>query len=222
MVQLNADECRVLGVLVEKAHTTPQQYPLTLNALLNGCNQKSSREPVTNLSEDDVLAAIDGLRSKQLAREAMMSGSRVAKFRHNARETLGVETPELVVLTELLLRGPQTLGELRGRASRMHNLDTLEQVQNILSGLAQRDEPMVRELPAEAGSRARKFTQLLAPQQHAAPSPATVQQHVAHAPQETGGLEQRVAELEHQVAELRKLLQQLQGQSTSSFHTAAD
>lgn len=222
MARLTADECRVLGVLAEKAHTTPQQYPLTLNALISGCNQRSSRDPVTNLSEDDVLAAIDGLRGKGLVREAMISGSRVAKYRHNAREALRVETPQLVVLTELLLRGPQTVGELRGRASRMHNLETMEQVQEILRGLMQRDEPLAEELPPEPGSRARKFAQLLCPELRPTPS-ASATHHAGGAQQSSSSdLEQRVAELEQQVAELRQLLQSLQAQSSSSYHPAAD
>jgi hypothetical protein len=223
MLHLNADESRVLGVLVEKAHTTPQQYPLTLNALINGCNQKNNRDPITNLDEDDVLAAIDGLRSKSLAREAMLSGSRVAKYRHNAREALAIETPELVVLTELLLRGPQTVGELRGRASRMHNLDTMEQVQEILSRLMQRDEPMVEELGAEPGSRARKFAQLLCPELRPASAAAAAPHgRTAVSPRETSDLEHRVRELEQQVAQLRHLLRQLQSQAGGSMHHAAD
>src|SRR4051812_49801787 len=120
MLTLNANEARVLGVLVEKAQTTPAQYPMTLNAMVNGANQKNNREPVTNLSEDQVFEALEGLRTKRLANEVMLSGSRVQKYRHIARESLGIQTSELVILTELLLRGPQTIGELQGRASRMH------------------------------------------------------------------------------------------------------
>src|SRR5512134_38169 len=111
MIHLTPHECRALGVLVEKAQTTPQQYPLTLNALVAGCNQKNNRDPVTELDEDAVLSALDGLRAADLVQELMLSGSRVAKYRHNARQVLGVETGDLVILTELLLRGPQTVGE---------------------------------------------------------------------------------------------------------------
>jgi uncharacterized protein YceH (UPF0502 family) len=128
MLQLTPHECRVLGVLVEKAQTTPQQYPLTLNALVSGCNQKNNREPVLELSEEQVQAALDGLRQKGMAREVMLSGSRVDKFRHVAREALEIDTGELVILSELLLRGPQTIGELRGRAARMHPLETTDVV----------------------------------------------------------------------------------------------
>src|SRR5262245_1278399 len=131
MITLSRDECRVLGVLVEKAQTTPAQYPLTLNAVTMGCNQKNNRDPVTNLTEERVFDAIDKLRAKGLVRELMLSGSRVPKFRHMGREVLQVNTTELVLLTEMLLRGPQTIGELRGRATRMHPIASLEEAQAV-------------------------------------------------------------------------------------------
>lgn len=228
MLQLEPDECRVLGVLVEKAHTTPQQYPLTLNALINGCNQKNNRFPETNLTEDDVLAAVDGMRAKALVREAMLSGSRVAKYRHNAREVLAVETPELVILTELMLRGPQTLGELRGRASRMHDLGTLDQVHDTVRGLMQRAEPYVKEIGPEQGSRANRFVQLLCPTLHrfdTSSRPTTEGARPLHSSGGGGGgggaghkddLEQRVDELERTVEQLRQQLQQLAGLASSA------
>lgn len=166
MARLTPQECRVLGVLIEKAHTTPVQYPLTLNALLTGANQKSNREPVLELSDEQVLKGLDGLRAKGLIREIMLSGSRVEKFRHTAREALEVSTSELVILAELLLRGPQTAGELRGRASRMHPIESLEAVTNVLDHLAKRPEPYVRRLPPAPGSRAERFAQLLCPDLH--------------------------------------------------------
>lgn len=166
MARLTPHECRVLGVLIEKAQTTPAQYPLTLNALLTGANQKSNREPVLELSDEQVLKALDGLRAKGLIREIMLSGARVEKFRHTAREALEVSTSELVILAELLLRGPQTAGELRGRASRMHPIESLEAVTNVLEHLAERPEPYVRRLPPAPGSRAARFAQLLCPDLH--------------------------------------------------------
>jgi uncharacterized protein YceH (UPF0502 family) len=166
MVTLTKDECRVLGVLVEKALTTPAQYPLTLNGVTLGCNQKNNRDPVTNLSEERVFDAIDKLRQRGLARELMLSGSRVPKFRHMAREVLEVTTPELVVLAELLMRGPQTMGELRGRATRMHPIESLEECQSIVDALRGRAEPMVKELPPAPGSRAKRYAQLLCPDLH--------------------------------------------------------
>ena len=166
MTELTDDECRVLGVLVEKAHTTATQYPLSLNALTTGCNQKSNRHPVVHLDEDRVVRALDGLRGKQLAVFVDMAGSRVMKYKHTAREGLDVDTRELVILTELMLRGPQTAGEIRTRASRMYPLGSIEEVRNTLEHLAGGDEPMVRFLSPAAGSRAVRHGQLLCPDLH--------------------------------------------------------
>ena len=177
MLSLSPNECRVLGVLIEKAQTTPQQYPLTLNAMVNGANQKNNREPVTNLNEEQVLQTLDDLRSKGLAREVMLSGSRVEKFRHVAREVLEIDTNQLVIMAELLLRGPQTIGELRGRASRMHPLETTEIVKNVLDSLMTRPEPLVRELPPAPGDRAPRFAQLLCPTLHPLDAPPTPTPH---------------------------------------------
>lgn len=216
MITLTKDECRVLGVLVEKALTTPAQYPLTLNAVVVGCNQKNNRDPVTSLSEERVFDAIDKLRGRGLVRELMLSGSRVSKFRHMAREVMEVTTSELVILTELMLRGPQTLGELRGRASRMHPIESLEEAQAILSALMAKAEPMVRELPPAPGSRAKRYVQLLCPDLHPL-------DHVSgdvgaaddgdDSPRGSGaaapGLAARVERLEAEVETLRLALQKL-------------
>ena len=206
MITLNPVECRVLGVLVEKAQTTPAQYPLTMNALTTGCNQKNNRDPVTNLTEEEALDAIDSMRAKGLVREVNLSGSRVNKFRHVAREALAVSTTELVMLAELLLRGPQSVGELRGRASRMHPIESLESAQAVLDALASREEPLVRSLPRTPGERATRYTQLLCPNLHPLDAPAHASGgHEARAP--TGGgqaLADRVQRLEAQVEALTK------------------
>ncbi len=208
MVNLTANECRVLGVLIEKAQTTPAQYPLTVNSLISGSNQKSNRLPVLNLNEDAALEALDGLRTKQLIREVMLSGSRVQKFRHIARETLDVSTGGLVLLAELLLRGPQTTGELRGRASRMHPLESIEVVTNILEHLMDREEPLVRSVPPAPGSRAGRFAQLLCPDLHsfdtAPAAPAASSQRAIDT-----ALADRVTALESDVAALKTTVTQL-------------
>lgn len=213
MIQLTADECRVLGVLVEKAQTTPGQYPLTLNGLVLGCNQKNNREPVTELSEDAVLTALDGLRAKALVREAMLSGSRVAKYRHIARETLAVSTEELVVLAELMLRGPQSAGELRGRASRMHPLESLDSVQVVVDRLAARDEPLAEKLPPGPGSRAVRYAQRLCPGLHPVEGDGSVRAARGDEDRRGAGPSQSVAErlerLEAEVASLRRALGRL-------------
>jgi hypothetical protein len=221
MLRLTPIECRVLGVLVEKAYTTPAQYPLTLNAITTGANQKNNRDPVTSLDEDEVIRALDGLRAKDLVREVMMTGSRVAKFRQVARETLSLSPSELVVLTELLLRGPQTEGELRGRASRMTPLESTEAVQAILESMMSRDEPLVERFPPEPGSRAPRYAQRLCPGLHriaaaapALPSPAAPHAPAPHAPapdHSAGDLSRRVERLESAVRELTRRLDAVTG-----------
>lgn len=220
MVMLKPDECRVLGVLVEKSLTTPQQYPLSLNSLTVGCNQKNCRNPVTDFDEDRVFDAVESLRSKGLVREAMLSGSRVAKFRHVAREALGVETPELVVLAELMLRGPQTAGELRGNASRMHPIESLDALQSVLSGLMNRDPAVVKELP---GGHARRYAQLLCPDLHTLDDAAESAGHASRAESTgasqgsaTGAIAMRVEALEREVAKIKDALRRLASESGSS------
>jgi uncharacterized protein YceH (UPF0502 family) len=222
MMQLNPTESRVLGVLVEKALTTPGQYPLTLNSMVTGSNQRSNRHPVTNLSEEEVLEAIDTLKAKDLMREVVMSGSRVPKFRHVARETLSVSTSELVVLTELLLRGAQTVGEIRGRASRMHPLESLEVVENVLASMRDREQPLVKEMPPEPGSRARKWAQTLCPAlQASAPESQDGEARSGHgASAADHALAARVEALEGEVATLRREVQMLRAQGAAT--TAAD
>ncbi len=209
-VTLAADEARVLGTLIEKAQTTPNQYPLTLNSLVTGINQKNNRWPVVTIDEERALRALDTLRAKGLVREVALSGSRVEKFRHVAREALEVSTHELVILAELWLRGPQTVGELRGRASRMHPFESLEVAENVLQSLAKREPPFVRELPPAPGSRAGRWVQLLAPNLHPLDShaPSSGGDDGDHAPSggEIGALAARVSALEAELAAIKKSL----------------
>lgn len=218
---LTPDECRVIGVLIEKAQTTPGQYPLTLNALVSGCNQKSNRAPVMQINEDRAIAALDSLRAKGLVREVMMSGSRVNKFRHVVREGLEVSTSELVVLAELLLRGPQSVGEIRNRASRMHPLESLESTQAVLDHLMSREPPMIAKHPPPPGSRADRFSQLLCPDLHPISMEAVAGGSGAPAHGPTGGtgsqqvgtgeLERRIAQLEAEVEALKDTVERLIG-----------
>ncbi|MDI9402752.1 MAG: DUF480 domain-containing protein [Limnohabitans sp.] len=166
MDTLLPDECRALGTLIEKAMTTPGQYPLSLNGLVTGINQKSNRDPVVEIDEDRTLRAVDGLRTKGLVRDVSFTGSRVEKYRHVIGETLGLRAPEQALLAELLLRGPQTVGELRGRASRMQPFESIEAVENVLRALAAREYPLVKEIAPTPGSRAPRWMQLLAPDLH--------------------------------------------------------
>lgn len=167
MVQLTANEARVIGVLIEKAQTTPDQYPLTVNAVVNGANQKNNRDPVTSLDDGDALSALIGLRTKGLVVQQDAPGQRAPRWRHRFLEGANVNKPEMVILAELLLRGPQTLGELRGRASRMYPLESLDMVRNVIEQLTNKpDGPLVKQVPPARGSRAERYVQLLCPDLH--------------------------------------------------------
>src|SRR5262245_40586016 len=163
-IRLEPAEARVLGVLVEKALTTPEQYPLTLNAVTNGANQKSNRDPVLEFSEDVVSEALDGLVTKELARKVFPGNSRVDKYCHTGTSTLKVEIGQLALLAELMLRGPQTLAELRSRVSRMVPIESPERLTAWLDALEQR--AMIERVPAGRGFRAERFAQLICPGLH--------------------------------------------------------
>ena len=213
MLQLTPTEARVLGVLIEKSTTTPEQYPLSLNALSAGANQKSNRDPVLNLPEDQVFDAAESLREKQLVVRVDAANSRVHKYKHTAGETLRCRGGELAILAELLVRGPQTLGELRGRASRMSTLATLDDAKTMIRALSDRPEPLVKEIPPSPGSRAERYVQLLAPDAHPvtetspAATPAAGASASSAAP--AGALADRVARLEAEVATLRAAVEKL-------------
>ena len=210
MIQLTPTEARILGVLIEKSTTTPEQYPLSTNALMNGANQKSNRDPVLSLSEDEVFDAVESLREKQLAVRIDTIGSRVHKYKHTAGETLRCRGGELAILAELLLRGPQTLGELRGRASRMSPLNTLDDAKTMIRALGEHAEPLVKEIPPAPGSRAERYVQLLAPDAHPIDAAATPVSTTSAAASPAGrGLADRVAALESEVATMRSALRKL-------------
>lgn len=209
-VQLNPHEARVLGVLIEKSFTTPDQYPLSLNGATIGSNQKSNRSPVLDFSEAETLVALQGLQMKQLAGGSYPAGSRVEKWRHNAREHLGVGDEDLAVLAELLLRGPQSLGELRTRASRMRALASVDELQTVLDRLTQRGH--AKRVPPAAGSRAERFAQLLARTLHLDGEPEEERAREPLAPRPTAAgtdLAARVDQLEGDVASLRRQLSTL-------------
>src|SRR5262245_9892623 len=144
MIELNPNESRVLGVLIEKDRTTPEQYPLSLNAVVNGANQKNNRDPVLNMADNEAFEALESLRTKGLVIRAELAGGRVDKYRHNTGDVLRIRAGEVAIMAELLLRGPQTLGELRGRATRMHPMESLDVVKDLLRMLMEREEPMVK------------------------------------------------------------------------------
>lgn len=166
MSEFSAPEVRVLGVLMEKAVTTPDQYPLSLNALVLGCNQKTSRDPLTDYDEETVEGALDELRDRRLALRVDMAGSRVARFRHQLETRWELSPAEYALLCVLLLRGPQTLGQLRQRTERLHAFRDLDEVRATLDGMKARAlEPhvLVQELPRRPGSKELRYAHVFLP-----------------------------------------------------------
>jgi uncharacterized protein len=213
-IVLKPIELRVLGVLIEKSMCTPEYYPLTLNAITLACNQKNNREPVTSLTEGEVGAALHGLTQWQLASQADPDrGSRVNRFRHEVEKRFGWDSPQRAVMAELMLRGPQTLGELKTRASRMTPLTAMDHLQGVIDELRRRDPPMVTELPRQPGQSTTRFAQLLGGEVTAIAPAAPVAPPVAPAPPRdtSPSLEGRVARLEEQIAELKDRLRSLEG-----------
>ncbi len=202
-------ETRVLGVLAEKQHTVPDTYPLTLNALVAGCNQKTSRHPILEASEVEVQAALDHLKSLSLVVES--SGGRVMRFAHNTGRVLGVPPQSVALLAALFLRGAQTVGELRIATERLHRFGDLSAVQGFLEELAERPAgALVRELPRAPGSREARWMHLLsgepAPEIQAA-APMAAGETVTLG--EIAALKANVDRLEHEVAELRETVARL-------------
>ncbi len=158
---LDEVEVRVLGALVEKQLATPDYYPLTLNALMHACNQLSNRDPVVAYDEQTVERAVDSLRGKNLAYVFYGSESRVPKYKHVMAEIFHLSPPELAAMCVLMLRGPQTVGEVRGRTGRLHNFADLAEVEATLDELSKKDEPLVTKLPRQAGRKDARYAHLL-------------------------------------------------------------
>jgi len=226
IVPLEPQEARILGVLIEKELTTPDQYPLSLNATTAGCNQKSNRSPVMSLSEVEVQMQLDKLVIAGLVGRVHPAGSRVERFRHNICEHYDLDPTKAAILAELMMRGPQTRGDLRTRVQRMTPVESLEILAANIEPLIQRG--FVKRLPPGSGSRAERFAQCLAPDAHAhagdeppaasapaAPAPSTTTSPstpAAPTASSTGDLERRVARLERQIADLaEKLGETLEG-----------
>lgn len=158
---LSAEEQRVLGSLMEKARATPEYYPLTLNALVAACNQKTSRKPVVNYDEGTVIATLDALRKKGLVSTVTGGSSRVTKYKHNFAVVFPVIPTEVTIICLLLLRGPQTPGELNTNSGRMHEFESLDEVQSFLDNLANAEPPYVRQLPKRPGQKEVRYMHLL-------------------------------------------------------------
>ena len=213
-ILLNDVETRVLGALVEKELTTPEYYPLSLNALVNACNQKSNRDPVMNLDEEDAREALRTLDKKGLAGPADNMVSRVSKYEHRLQEAYNFTRHEIAILSELLLRGPQTPGELRSRADRMHKFDDLGIVQSTLQRLMKREPPLVTVLPRQPGTKEARYAHLLSGEVEvptvdsvggvAAPSSANTGERIARLEDQVENLQSEISDLKQQFAAFRK------------------
>ncbi|MDF1551434.1 MAG: YceH family protein [Deferrisomatales bacterium] len=203
---LTGVEMRVLGCLVEKEFTTPEYYPLSLNALTNACNQKTNRDPVLTLEDTDVVRGLDRLRSLGLA-VLDDTGGRVPKYMHTLPGKLLLEPPEVAVLAELLLRGPQTLGELRARADRMCRFADLAAVEEVLAELLGMEPPLVAKLPRQPGRKEHRYAHLLSGEPELTPPAPDVTPEAATL--QVRAEDQRIEHLEQEVAELRQELRGL-------------
>lgn len=215
-ITLNDIEVRVLGSLIEKELTTPEYYPLSLNSLTNACNQKSNRDPAMALTEEDVVRALDSLRFKQLA-VLSAEGGRVPKYRHLLAEKLGLMPAELAILCELLVRGPQTGGELRTRGERMHPFGDLAAVEEVLQELMVRETPLITLLPRQPGRKEGRYAQLFSGlpeygEESSEARPEAARQRVVAENERIAKLEEEVAALRGEVADLRRMAEEFKKQ----------
>ncbi len=196
-------EARVLGALIEKDITTPDYYPMSLNALVNACNQKNNRDPVMALDEDAVRAALESLQRQRLAGPASGADGRVTKYEHRLQEVYNFDRREIAVLCVLLLRGAQTPGELRGRTERMYRFEELEDVLATMERLSQRDPALVAVLPRQPGTKESRYMHLFSGN---APVGEVMPAHTVAASggDRVGLLENEVAELRREVGEMRE------------------
>ena len=217
-ILLNEIETRVLGALVEKEVTTPEYYPLSLNALVNACNQKSNREPVMNLDEGAVRGALRSLSDQLLARSSSGSDSRVTKYEHRLQEAFNFHRHEIAVLCVLLLRGPQTPGELRTRAERMYSFEDLDGVHSALQHLMKREPPLVKILPRQPGTKESRYAHLLSGDMQVAAerqqetdsdssAVTTANDRIAQLEEEIAGLRREIGEIKQQFADFQKQFQ---------------
>ncbi len=204
-LDLTAPEVRVLGALVEKDLSTPEYYPMTISALVTACNQKTNRDPVVEYSESDVSEAIESLQRKRLVGSSTSAHGRAVRYRHALVEVLELGRPQLAVLSLLMLRGPQTPGELRGRSARMHEFGGLEEVDAVLSELAESDPPLLTALERRPGQKETRYAHLLSgtpvEEETVQRSESVVSSDLV---ERVAALEQRVEELAQELAEFRR------------------
>jgi uncharacterized protein YceH (UPF0502 family) len=216
-LQLTDIEIRTLGSLIEKDITTPDYYPLSLNALVNACNQKNNRDPVMNLDEDSVRQALGSLQEKRLAGPAGGADSRVTKYEHRLQEVFNFDRRETALLCVLLLRGPQTPGELRSRTDRMYRFEALDDVQSTLQRLIDRDPPLGRVLPRQPGTKESRYMHLFAgdtvtPSDYVPRATSDASAANTHDSARIAVLESEVSSLKREISELRQQLSAFQEQ----------
>jgi uncharacterized protein YceH (UPF0502 family) len=216
-LNLSDVEVRVLGALIEKDITTPDYYPLSLNALVNACNQKNNRDPVMALDEGAVRQALSSLQERRMAGPAGGADSRVTKYEHRLQEAFNFDRREIALICVLLLRGPQTPGELRGRSDRMYRFETLDDVQSALQRLMERQPPLVRILPRQAGTKESRYMHLFAGDAGIAAEAdiATASPSKSERPLDSSRLsllENEVSALRQEVSELRQQLAEFRDQ----------
>jgi uncharacterized protein YceH (UPF0502 family) len=201
---LNDVDVRVLGSLIEKELTTPEHYPLSLNALVNACNQSSNRDPVVRFDEVTVKAAVDRLRKYSLVRSIQRTDARVMKYMHLTHEAMSLERPEIAVMCVLMLRGPQTVGEIRTRSGRLFEFPSLEEVEATLDRLIARSPSLVTRLERQPGQKEARYAHLLSGEVHIAPQAAAdAPADVSVEPDRYAALESVVESLRREVADLR-------------------
>lgn len=206
-------ETRVLGSLIEKQVTTPEYYPLTLNALMLACNQKNNRYPVTSYSEHQVADALESLREKNLTYVFYGSTSRVPKYKHVMPEVMHLSHPEVALMCVLMLRGAQTLGELRGHGGRLHEFSSLEEVEETLNKLITRDpDPLVARLPRQPGQKEGRFAHLLSGEINLETLAIEGERAPSVNSSRRSGLEQKVEELAAEVQQLKEQFEQFKRQ----------
>jgi len=205
---LSAVEVRILGSLIEKQRTTPDYYPLTLNALTNACNQISNRDPVVSFDEKTAVRGLDSLREKKLVWMVAAAGSRVPKYEQRITEALELKDPEAAVLCLLMLRGPQTPGEIRSRSGRLHEFADLEEVQSVLDTLSARPDPLVASLPRQPGMREIRWAHLLSGEVEWTPT-APAEPRPEAAALQVREEDERIARLEDEIRTLRQTLEEL-------------
>ena len=211
---LNDVDVRVLGSLIEKEITTPDHYPLSLNALTNACNQVSNRDPVMQLDEPAVKAGVDRLRKYALVRSIQRADSRVMKYMHLLRDAMSLDGPALAAMCVMMLRGPQTIGEIRTRGSRLFEFESLEAVESTLNDLAARTPPLVTRLPRQPGQKEARFAHLLSGEVTYEPAAvASAPDDTAErAPDRISAVESLVDELRREISDLRRELAEFRRQ----------